>query len=253
MIYKRIIPVLLIQDGGLVKGTKFKDYKYVGDPINAVRIFNEKEVDEICILDISATPLKKGPDIDMIGEIASEAFMPLSYGGGITNLDQVEKIVKQGVEKLIFNTTIHNNIQLLEETAKRVGSSSTVVCIDVKKKFLGGYSVYTHNGTKDTGLNPVEYARKVQDHGAGEIIIQSIDRDGTLSGFDVDIIKKISEKVTVPTIACGGAADVHHITDAILHGADAIAAGAMFVFHGKHRAVLISYISKEDINKINKL
>ena len=191
MQYKRIIPVLLIQDGGLVKGTRFKDYKYVGDPVNAVRIFNEKEVDEICILDISATSSGKGPDISMIGEIASEAFMPLSYGGGISNLDQVEKIVKQGVEKLIFNTTIHQNISLLEETAKRVGSSSTVVSIDVKKKFLGGYSVCIQNGSKDTGLNPVEYARKVQDHGAGEIIVNSIEKDGTLAGMDLDIIQKI--------------------------------------------------------------
>ena len=253
MKYKRIIPVLLIQDGGLVKGTKFKDYKFVGDPINAVKIFNEKEVDEICILDISATASGKGPDIGMIGEIASEAFMPLSYGGGITTLDQVEKIVKQGVEKLIFNTTIYKNLNLLEETSKRIGSSSSVVCIDVKKKFLGGYTVCVNNGTKDTGYNPVEYAKIVQDHGAGEIIVNSIDRDGTLSGLDLEIIKKISQNVSIPVIAAGGAGHYQHIKEALLHGADAVAAGAMFVFHGKHRAVLISYISKEEIININKI
>ena len=252
MKYKRVIPVLLIQDGGLVKGTKFKDFKYVGDPINAVKIFNEKEVDEICILDISTTSNHKGPDINMIGEIASEAFMPLSYGGGITSLDQVQKIVNQGVEKVIFNTTIHNNLKLVEETAKRVGSSSTVVCIDVKKKFLGGYSVFINNGTKDIGANPVEYVKKVQDYGAGEIIINSIDKDGTLSGYDLDIIRKISDNVTIPLIALGGGANITHITDALANGADAVAAGAMFVFHGKHRAVLISYLSKNDFEFINR-
>jgi cyclase len=253
MKYKRIIPVLLIQDGGLVKGTKFKDFKYVGDPINAVKIFNEKEVDEICILDISATASGKGPNIAMIGEIASEAFMPLSYGGGITTLEQVEKIVNQGVEKLIFNTTIFNNLQLVEDTAKRVGSSSTVVCIDVKKKFLGGYSVYVQNGKKDTGYNPIDYARRVQDAGAGEIIINNIDKDGTLSGFDIEIIRKISDRVTIPVIASGGCGTTEHIKVALINGADAIAAGAMFVFHGKHRAVLISYLNKEEIKVINSL
>jgi imidazole glycerol-phosphate synthase subunit HisF len=253
MIYKRIIPVLLIQDGGLVKGTKFKDYKYVGDPINAVKIFNDKEVDEICILDISATKSGKGPDLNLIKEIASEAFMPLSYGGGISSLDQVESIIRQGVEKVIFNSTVVNNYQLVTETAMRIGSSSTVVCIDIKKKFLGGYSVFVQNGTKDLSVSPADYAQKMQDLGAGEIILNNIDKDGTLSGFDLDIISKVSKNVTIPVITAGGCATVEHIKEALKSGADAIAAGAMFVFHGKHRAVLISYLNREEIIDINRI
>jgi imidazole glycerol-phosphate synthase subunit HisF len=250
MSYKRVIPVLLIQEGGLVKGKKFANHKYVGDPINAVRIFNEKEVDEICILDISATASNRGPDLMQIQEIASEAFMPLSYGGGITSVDQVKQIINAGVEKVVFNSTIFNNLSLVTETAKVVGSSSTVVSVDVKKNLFGKYRVYIENGKRDTGKNPAEYVKELESAGAGEIIINSIDKDGTQDGLDTQLIKNVAQAITIPLIACGGAGNIGHIKSALDSGADAVAAGAMFVFYGKHDAVLISYLSALELQSI---
>lgn len=247
---KRIIPVLLIKDGGLYKSVKFKDYKYVGDPINAVKIFNEKEVDEIVILDITATKEKRAPNLNLIKEIAGEAFMPLAYGGGVTTISQVKDILFQGVEKIVFNKSALVNEDLIKETAKRFGSSSTVVSIDTKANLLNKKYVYSDNGTKNTHLNIIDFAQRMEKLGAGEIFLNSVDRDGTYKGYDIELIKKVSSSVSIPVIACGGAKDEDDLVRAINEGgASASAAGSLFVYKGVHRAVLINY---PDWNKIQE-
>jgi cyclase len=243
----RIIPVLLLHKGNLIKSVKFKDYKYVGDPINAVRIFNEKEVNELVLLDIDASRDKRPPDIKHITNIASEAFMPVAYGGGITNMTEVKEIFYNGVEKVIFNTAALKQESLITATANQFGSSSTVVSIDVKKTLLGGYKVFAVNGQKNTGKDPVVFAKEMENAGAGEIFINSVDHDGLMTGYDLNLIKKIAEAVSVPVIACGGAGVIEHFSKAVEAGASAVAAGSMFVFHGKHKAVLITYPSQEEI------
>jgi imidazole glycerol-phosphate synthase subunit HisF len=245
----RVIPALLIQDGGLVKSIKFKDHKYVGDPINAVRIFNEKEVDEIVVLDISATAHKKSPNISVIKEIASEAFMPLGYGGGITKLEEIKELIAAGVEKVILNTSAFENSKLVSEGAKYVGSQSVVVSIDVKKNIWSKHRVFIRNGTKNTDIDPVQYARQMEQEGAGELLLNAIDRDGTFSGYDVDLIKSISFAVNIPVVAIGGAATVEDFTKAAQSGASAVSAGSMFVFQRPHRAVLISYPSQKELKE----
>ena len=243
----RIIPALLIQEGGLVKSVRFKDHKYVGDPINAVKIFNEKEVDEIVILDISATREKRPPDIRQVREIASEAFMPLGYGGGITTLDEIRELITAGVEKVILNTAAFANPSLIGEGAKYVGSQSIVVSIDVKKDIWGRYRVYVENGSRNTGLDPVAYARQVEDAGAGEILLNSIENDGTFKGYDTLLLQQVSKAVSIPVVAIGGAGSADDFAAAIRHGASAAAAGSLFVFQGPHRAVLISYPGQAEL------
>lgn len=244
----RVIPVLLIQNGGLVKSIKFKNHVYVGDPINAVKIFNEKEVDEIVILDISASKEKRAPNISQISEIAGEAFMPLSYGGGITTLEEVKDILYQGVEKVILNTSALERLDLITQIANQFGSQSAVVSIDVKKDWLGKYKVYRNNGKKKTTLSPIHFAKQVEAAGAGEIILTSIDKDGTYLGFDIDLIREVADAVNIPIVACGGAAELSDFKEAICQGgASAVAAGSFFVFQRPHRAVLISYPSQQDL------
>lgn len=245
----RVIPALLIQKGGLVKSVKFKDHKYIGDPINAVKIFNEKEVDEIVILDISATAEKRGPNIRQIKELASEAFMPMGYGGGITKLEEIKELITIGVEKVIINTSAYNNSQLISDGAKYTGSQSIVVSIDVKKNIWGKYKVYVQNGSKNTNLDPVEYAKKMENAGAGELFLNAIDRDGTFSGYDTELIKLISAGVNIPLVAIGGGATVEDFAKAIENGASAVSAGSMFVFQGPHRAVLISYPKQQELKE----
>lgn len=237
----RIIPVLLLHKGNLIKSVKFKDYKYVGDPINAVRIFNDKEVNELVLIDIDASRENRPPDIKHITNIAGEAFMPVAYGGGISNSTQVKEIFYNGVEKVIFNKAALEHPALITATANQFGSSSTVVSIDVKKTLLGGYKVYAVNGLKNTGRDPVLFAKEMESAGAGEIFINSIDADGTMGGYDLNLIKKIADAVSVPVIACGGAGSMDHFKQAVQAGASAVAAGSFFVFHGKHKAVLITY------------
>ena len=237
----RVIPVLLIQEGGLVKTIKFKDPTYVGDPINAVKIFNEKEIDEIVILDIHATRQNRGPDMAMISEIAGEAFIPLAYGGGITTIEQVKDLFYLGVEKVIFNYSAYNNSNLITECASLVGSQSTIVSIDVKKNWIGKNKVHILSGMKNTGEEPAEYAKKMTDAGAGEIILNSIDRDGTYLGYDLELIKQVSSSVNIPVVACGGASGINDFIFAMKNGASAVAAGSMFVFQRPHKAVLISF------------
>jgi cyclase len=245
----RIIPALLIQGGGLVKSIKFKEHKYVGDPINAVRIFNEKEVDEIVVLDISATAEKRPPNIQQVREIASEAFMPLGYGGGITKLDEIRELIASGVEKVVLNSSAFVNPNLVTEGAKYVGSQSMVVSIDVKKNLWGKYKVYVQNGNKNTHLDPVDFAKQMESAGAGEIFLNSIDRDGTFSGYDTALISAVSSKLNIPLVAIGGAGNLTDFANAIQHGASAVSAGSMFVFQRPHRAVLISYPSQKELKE----
>jgi cyclase len=234
----------------MVKSVKFKYYKYIGDPINAVKIFNEKEVDEIAILDISATSENRSPFLSQITEIASEAFMPLSYGGGVTNIEQIKDIFYAGVEKVILNTSAFKNTKLISEAARLFGNQSVVVSMDVKNALLRGSRVYIENGKTNTGLTPVQYAKMMQDAGAGEIILNSIDRDGTFTGYDYKLISEVSKTIEIPLVALGGAANTMDFKKAIQNGASAVAAGSMFVFQGPHRAVLISYPSQSELKDI---
>ncbi|MCU0472649.1 MAG: AglZ/HisF2 family acetamidino modification protein [Bacteroidales bacterium] len=248
---KRVIPCLLLRNNGLVKTIRFKESVYIGDPINAVRIFNEKEVDELVFLDIDATRNRKDPSFGLIRNIATECFMPFSYGGGIESLQQIEEIIKSGAEKIIINTQAFLKQNFISEAVARFGSSTIVVSMDVKKKFIEGYLVYVNGGRQNTGIKPVDYARQMEDQGAGEIFITSIDRDGMMEGYDLELIKSVTEAVTVPVIACGGAGNLNDLGLAVKEGgASAVAAGSLFVFQGKRRAVLITYPSYNEISNI---
>jgi cyclase len=248
---KRIIPCLLLRNNGLVKTVKFKESTYIGDPINTIKIFNEKEVDELFFLDIDATRLKREPPYELIQNIASECFMPFAYGGGIHSLYQIERIIKSGAEKVIINTHAYLENNFLKEAVHQFGSSTIAVSMDVKKEFLRGNVVYIKGGTQSTGINPVDYAKKNESEGAGEILINSIDRDGVMEGYDIELIKSISGSVRIPVIACGGAGRLSDFSLAVKQGgASAVAAGSFFVFHGKRRAVLITYPSYFEISEL---
>jgi cyclase len=244
----RIIPVILLSDSGMVKTTKFNTPIYVGDPINAVRIFNAKEVDEIVILDIDATRFNREPNFELIEKIASEAFMPLGYGGGVKTTQQMERLYKIGIEKIIINTAIHDNRLLLHEASQIFGSQSVVASIDVKKDIFGRYHVYSRCGMKREEIDLKSFISFLQEQGAGEIILNSIDKDGTMTGYDLKLISNVSNQLKVPLVALGGAGNLKHFDDALKAGASSVAAGSMFVFHGRHKAVLISYISPDTLN-----
>lgn len=250
MIKPRVIPALLLKGQGLVKTVKFKEPKYLGDPINIVRIFNDKEVDELVLLDITATPEKRGPQFDLLKNIASEAFIPLAYGGGIRSMDDVRKLLSIGIEKLIMNTSAVETPFLVREVADHAGSQAAVVSMDVKKGLLGKYEVLTHCGQKKTGLDPVKHAVEMERMGVGEILINSIDRDGTMQGYDLDLVRKVADAVRVPVVACGGAGNLSHVSEVIKQGhASAAAAGSIFVFQGPLRGVLISYPTPKELKE----
>ncbi|MGE5355537.1 MAG: AglZ/HisF2 family acetamidino modification protein [Deltaproteobacteria bacterium] len=252
MLHPRIIPCLLVQNKGLVKTTTFKDPKYVGDPINAVKIFNEKEVDELVVLDIDATVKNLEPNYTMIENLAFECRMPLCYGGGIKNIDQALKIFSLGVEKISVSSAAIHDPSLVSKISRQVGNQSVVVILDVKKKFLSSkYEIFINNGIKNTGINAVDFAKKMEDNGVGEITINSIDNDGTMKGFDFNIVEKIREAVDVPLTILGGAGSYLDIGELIKkYGIIGAAAGSLFVFKGKYRAVLINYPSTEEKEKI---
>ncbi len=252
MIAKRIIPVLLLSKNGLVKSINFKDRKYIGDPINAVKIFNEKEIDEIILLDIDASRNNTPPQFELISQIGSEAFIPFAYGGGITSLAQVKKIMFAGAEKVILNNITINSPEFVKNIAEHIGSSSTVVSIDVKKNIWGKYKVYQHINRKVLEKDPIEYAQEMEYNGAGELFINSVDLDGTMKGYDLKLMDLICSKVNIPTVACGGAGQLSDIKDLFQSSNADAAAGSMFVFHGKHKAVLINYPGKENLSYINE-
>lgn len=246
----RVIPCLLLKGQGLVKTTRFRKPRYVGDPINAVRIFNEKEVDELVILDITATREGRRPNFPLIEDIASEAFMPFGYGGGIRNLDDVRTLFRLGVDKVIINSQAFENGDFINEVVSVVGGQSVVVGIDIKKNFWGSYEVFTRSGEKKVDGEPESLALQMQNRGVGELLVTSIDRDGMRSGYDTVLIERVSRGLTIPVIACGGAGKIDDFAKAVGAGASAAAAGSMFVFHGRQQAVLISYPEPNEMRKI---
>ena len=250
MIRPRVIPCLLLKNGGLVKTVKFKEPKYLGDPINIVRIFNDKEVDELIFLDITATLEKRAPPFELLSKITSECFMPLGYGGGIRTLDEVKKLLGIGIEKIVLNSSAVENPSLVRAVADYAGSQAMVISLDVKKSLFGKYEIYTHSARKATGLDPVKFAVEMEKQGAGELFVNSIDRDGTMQGYDLELIRRVADSVGVPVVACGGAGNIQHLAEAIRGGASAAAAGSMFVFQGPLRGVLISYPAREELRRI---
>ena len=244
----RIIPCLLLQDGGLVKTKQFKNPTYVGDPINAIKIFNEKEVDELIFLDIEASEKRKKPDLNLLNQIATECFMPFCYGGGIEDIDTIRKVLSVGVEKVSINSTAISTPEFIKKAVEVFGSSTIVVSLDIKKDIFGNYKIQSKI-KHDHKMLP--FVKMMETYGAGEILINSVDRDGTLSGYDLKLIEQVSSIVNVPVVACGGASKIEDFADAVNIGkASGVAAGSMFVFHGKHKAVLISYPDQEDIASI---
>lgn len=238
---KRVIPCLLLSGNGLYKTRKFKSPVYIGDPVNAVRIFNDKEADELIILDVDATKKNTPPNFALIEEIAGEAFMPIAYGGGISSVEQVKNLIGAGIEKVAINSAALQSLDLIEQLVKIYGSQAIVGAVDYKKTFFGRNRVWSHSGTRKFNVDPLDHVKKLVYAGVGEILINSIDRDGMMCGFDLDFIHSIAQNVNVPVVCCGGAGSYEDLRLALEHGAAAVAAGSMFVFTGKHRAVLINY------------
>ncbi len=248
MLQNRAIPCLLLRGEGLVKTIKFAKPKYIGDPINAVKLFNDLEVDELCIVDILASSRNREPDYKRIGMIASEAFMPIGYGGGIAAADQARRLFQIGVEKVVLTTSALTRPELISELAGEFGSQSVVVGMDVKRDWFGRYHLRTHCGARRISRQPMDFALEAQSRGAGEIFLNNIDRDGTQRGYDIQLIHSVSSAVTIPVIACGGAGSVEDLGRATAAGASAAAAGSLFVFRGPHRAVLINYPSQNELS-----
>lgn len=242
MLLTRVIPTLLLKGPGFVKTTKFKNPVYLGDPLNIVKIFNEKEVDEIVILDISDPSTQGEPNFELIGQIANECFMPVCYGGHIQSIDQIKTLFSLGIEKISLNTAAYETPSLIEESASNYGSQSIVGSIDVKKNLLGKYAAYIRGGSEKIDLDPITYAKKLESLGVGEILLTAIDREGTMSGYDTALIKMIASSLAIPLIANGGARNIDDFSQAVKEGgASAVAASSMFVFHGPQKGVLISY------------
>jgi cyclase len=252
MFQARVIPSLLLRGNGLVKTKKYKDAVYIGDPVNAVRIFSDKEADEIVILDIDASRLGHEPNYELIAEMAGEAFMPVSYGGGVRSLEQIRRLIRSGVEKVVINTQATESTNLIREAVDVFGSQAIVGAVDVRRKFLGGYSVVAKSATVTTDLNLQAHIQSLVQAGVGELFINDVDRDGTMAGYDLDLVRVVA-KAPVSVVVCGGAGTIKHLSQAVHDGgASAVAAGSMFVFHGKHRAVLINYPKSHELEMIFK-
>ena len=242
MLRPRVIPCLLVHKGGLFKTQQFGTPKYVGDPINAVRIFNEKQVDEIMVIDIDATRERREPIEGMIEKLAAECRMPLCYGGGVTTVERVERIVRLGVEKVAIGAAAIRTPEVIVGAAKTVGRQSVTVVLDVRRKIGGNYEVFIENGTQATGLKPQTLAAEAERMGAGEIVINSIDCDGMMQGYDLELVKAVRAVTTIPLTVLGGAGSLKHIEELIRNfGIIGAAAGSLFVFKGPYRAVLINY------------
>ncbi len=251
MLRSRIIPCLLIKDRGLTKTVKFGSGKYVGDPLNAVKIFNEKSVDELMVLDIDATTYGRDPDYDLIEKLANECRMPLCYGGGIKTVEQAKKIISLGVEKVAISSGLLSDFDLINELAEVIGRQSIVAVLDVKKRVFGGYDIYTSNGDKKFNLGLLEVLSILEEAGIGELVINSIDRDGTCEGYDMNLIDKVRSKISCPLTVLGGAGSQEDILELVkkyrIIGA---AAGSIFVFKGIYKAVLINYLDSKIRHKI---
>jgi len=254
MLQNRLMPCLLIKDGQLVKTERFRNPRYVGDPVNAVKIFNRKEVDELIVLDISPERGKRCPDMSLIRRIADECFMPVCYGGGITSVQQIREILKTGIEKVVIGTAAHTHPFLIQEAADLFGSQCVVISVDVRKNLFGEYRLWYHSGRKKSAKNIDQFLFEVETAGAGEILIHDMSREGTWKGFDINLIQKICSRVEVPVIALGGAGDVVHISAALVDGhASAVAIGSMAVYQQKDKGVLINFPEREILKKINQL
>lgn len=253
MFRPRVIPVLLLKGQGLVKSKQFKNHRYIGDPVNAVRIFNDLQADELIFLDILATKEKRTISTDFVKNVGEEANMPFAVGGGINSINQIREILHAGAEKVVLNTGAIHHPEFVRQAADMFGSSTITVCIDVKKKFLGTEQVWTVGASKATGKSPVSVAVEMEKQGAGELIIQSIEKDGMMQGYDIPLIRKISEEVTIPVVALGGAGTKIDFKQAIDEGyASAVAAGSMFVYHGPRNAVLVNYPTPEQLSELFK-
>lgn len=250
MLKHRVIPCLLLRGSGLVKTLKFTKPKYVGDPINAIRIFNDKEVDELLVLDIEASKQNREPNYDLIEQFAGECFMPLAYGGGVTSLDQAKRLFSLGVEKVTLQTSVLTNLDLVNKIASCYGNQSVVVSIDIKKNLIGRYKLFSSAVGKVLSQDWQEYLKMAVAAGAGEILINAVDRDGTLSGMDLPLIERAASDCPVPLIAVGGVGSLADIKAAVSAGASAIAAGAFFVYYGPHRAVLITYPKYDELSSL---
>ena len=253
MFRPRIIPCLLLKDKGLVKSTRFKDFRYIGDPLNAIRIFNDKKADELIFLDILATNDGRCIDPGLVKKLGDECNMPFTVGGGISSLEQIRDLINAGAEKVCMNSAALVDEQLIRDAARTFGASAIVVAMDIKKKRLGGYRVFADRGRNATKHNPVSYAEHIQELGAGEILVNSIDRDGVMQGYDIEQLKAISDSVSIPVIACGGAGSFEDMKDAIQSGgASAASAGSLFVYHGPRKAVLINLPDRSELKETFK-
>lgn len=252
MLKNRVIPSLLLKNGGLVKTIKFASPKYIGDPINAIKIFNTKEVDELMVLDIDASKDRREPNYALIEQFAGECFMPLCYGGGISTVEQASKIFKLGVEKICIQTAALENLNLIQKLADRFGSQSVVVSVDVKRDWLKRPKLYKSSTKESSSLDWIKFVNQSVEAGAGEVLLNAVDRDGTLQGPDLELIQQASKEISIPMIALGGIGSLKDIKDAVSAGASAVAAGAFFVFYGPHRAVLITYPEYQDLEKLFK-
>lgn len=243
----RIIPVLLLKNLALVKSIKFKDFNYIGDPINAVRIFNDLKADELVFLDIEATKENRMISLEFVKDVGEEANMPFAVGGGVRSLDDIRKIIGAGAEKVIIGSYAVENPDFISEASATFGASTICVCIDIKKNLFGKNQVRTSNGSKTT-LTPIEFAKSMEQNGAGEIIIQSVDKDGTMTGYDLELIRTISEAVSIPVIALGGAGSIADLKKARTESfANGLAAGSLFVYQGTKRGVLINYPERSEL------
>jgi cyclase len=251
MLRTRVIPCLLLRDESLVKSIKFKTYNYIGDPINTVRIFNELEVDELVFLDITASREGKKPNYKILEQIADECFMPLAYGGGLSDIEDIGRIFAIGFEKVVINSHAVSDPSFISRVADRYGSQSVIGSVDAKRNLWGRYEVFTHGGTRKSGNNPLEWAVELERLGAGELLLTSMDQDGTWTGYDVNLTESVSAKVHVPVIANGGAGSVHHIGEAVKRGgASAVAVGSMVVFQGKDLGVLVNFPDRHELNVV---
>lgn len=247
MFRPRVIPVLLLRNTGLVKTIKYKNPIYIGDPINAVRIFNDLEVDELAFLDIVAIHEKRTVSVELVKELGDEAFMPFAVGGGINTVEQAVSLINAGAEKVVMNTAFWEKPEVVSQIAKTLGNQSVVISIDINKTWFGKYRMYVKSGTESTTFDPITAAKKAEDLGAGEIILNYIPYDSEMNGYNLEIINQVAKSVNIPIIAGCGAGSLNHFKPAINSGAHAVAAGSMFVYHGPRRAVLINYPSKKDL------
>ena len=253
MFRPRVIPILLLKNKGLVKSINFKNYRYIGDPINAVRIFNYLKADELAFLDINASAEGRLISLDFVKNVGEEANMPFSVGGGIASIESIRSILAAGAEKVIINTKAVTDTEFIRMATETFGSSTIVVCIDVKKNFWGYEKIWTSNGRKQSFYSPVDFAQIMEEKGAGELIVQSIKRDGSMSGYDIDLINRVSHAVSIPVVAAGGAGTLEDLELAITKGhASAVAAGSLFVFHGSRKGVLVNYPERSTLLKLFK-